>query len=381
MKKNIVSVIITILFVLFLVLSFTSYNNLDKFQIPNTESKSYIDYSVKQYFDTWNTSNSIIRISFSTDLLTDVNAGSVYNLTASFQSINISSNLNYIWGINLEIRFIYFNGEVVANPIHFNPINESGLLENGSTQINIPTSINATSSSDNTALGRFDYNLHYYEYLTNNNVYNYSTGWTGFSIVTVHNAIPISSSTAGSYNFQGYFIGFVLIGIMVTFIIVVFKTRSRKDYDKQNVLNSGYNNGILIHSGEDIHSKDYELHEQQINPEKGNLQPPEIHKVTPNKELITNKFTKRQIPKFACPNCNEIIKKTSQFCPECGVVIDRCNICQLPIEKKSETSHCPHCNKIFHFTHLQESVKLQGSCPVCKENLQVDQITLDTNHP
>ena len=39
-----------------------------------------------------------------------------------------------------------------------------------------------------------------------------------------------------------------------------------------------------------------------------------------------------------------------------------------------EILRCNHCDNPFHNNHLQEYVKIKGECPVCKEELKIDQI-------
>ena len=90
----------------------------------------------------------------------------------------------------------------------------------------------------------------------------------------------------------------------------------------------------------------------------------------------TMEFSKSQILAeqsssfIICSNCNNEIEKTSLYCPECGIIIERCNICKMPFNLNDEKSYCPYCKNSFHLGHLRERIKISGSCPSCQQPLQ-----------
>ena len=53
---------------------------------------------------------------------------------------------------------------------------------------------------------------------------------------------------------------------------------------------------------------------------------------------------------------------------------DKCIVCRRNIRKGETYVRCPHCNKIAHYAHLVEFIKVQGSCPSCHKKLLVDDI-------
>jgi len=54
---------------------------------------------------------------------------------------------------------------------------------------------------------------------------------------------------------------------------------------------------------------------------------------------------------------------------------DNCIVCKRPIKAGDMIIGCPSCEKLAHYSHLVEWVKVQGSCPSCFVNLKVSDLT------
>jgi hypothetical protein len=75
-----------------------------------------------------------------------------------------------------------------------------------------------------------------------------------------------------------------------------------------------------------------------------------------------------------CFYCGAIIDGNSQKCNYCMQDVNNCQICKKNIQFAEEIGSCLYCNHIFHFSHLAETVKIMGKCPVCREKLIVEEI-------
>ncbi len=49
----------------------------------------------------------------------------------------------------------------------------------------------------------------------------------------------------------------------------------------------------------------------------------------------------------------------------------RCSVCQIIIEDLSEVVKCTVCNSPAHYGHLAEWLKIKGTCPVCREKIEL----------
>lgn len=49
-----------------------------------------------------------------------------------------------------------------------------------------------------------------------------------------------------------------------------------------------------------------------------------------------------------------------------------CQICSTEIFKGEDFAACPHCDNIFHISHIEEWLKQKELCPVCRNNLNFD---------
>ena len=75
---------------------------------------------------------------------------------------------------------------------------------------------------------------------------------------------------------------------------------------------------------------------------------------------------------FHCPNCQEIIEdRSANTCPSCGEAVLRCIVCKLPISSDDGIGKCSQCEGLAHLSHLQEWVKVNGTCPSCLQKTEV----------
>ncbi|MHA1760232.1 MAG: tetratricopeptide repeat protein [Candidatus Heimdallarchaeota archaeon] len=86
-------------------------------------------------------------------------------------------------------------------------------------------------------------------------------------------------------------------------------------------------------------------------------------------ETIVSSFSKYQI--YTCKNCGFPIEKDTKTCPDCGMDIVYCVVCKLPISFGDDTITCPNCEAVGHYDHFSEWIKINGSCPQCKEKLKL----------
>jgi len=50
--------------------------------------------------------------------------------------------------------------------------------------------------------------------------------------------------------------------------------------------------------------------------------------------------------------------------------VDRCIVCNLPIQKEDIIARCPDCGNPAHRAHLLEWIKIKGICPFCHRNIK-----------
>ncbi len=49
----------------------------------------------------------------------------------------------------------------------------------------------------------------------------------------------------------------------------------------------------------------------------------------------------------------------------------RCSVCQIIIEDRTELVRCSTCNSPAHYGHLAEWLKIKGTCPICREKIEL----------
>lgn len=75
-----------------------------------------------------------------------------------------------------------------------------------------------------------------------------------------------------------------------------------------------------------------------------------------------------------CTQCGNSQSVLIRQCTECNEELASCQICKRGFAENETMVKCPHCDNPFHKNHLLEYIKIKGECPVCKEDLKIDQI-------
>ncbi len=93
---------------------------------------------------------------------------------------------------------------------------------------------------------------------------------------------------------------------------------------------------------------------------------------------IINDLIINPIPRygqFNCYFCEALVEdRTIDICPNCGKDISRCIVCKLPISTNEGVGMCTNCEGLAHLNHLQEWVKVKGTCPSCLQPTNVEVI-------
>ncbi|MFX1516213.1 MAG: RING finger protein, partial [Promethearchaeota archaeon] len=77
-----------------------------------------------------------------------------------------------------------------------------------------------------------------------------------------------------------------------------------------------------------------------------------------------------------CPQCGNPILENQKNCGFCSQGLT-CIICRksvVHLQSEEEVVRCPQCASFFHRRHLNESVKLQKSCPVCNVKMRETEV-------
>lgn len=362
------------LFILFiLTIGLISFSKIEATPVSGNNESSNSAKHLQKAQDRWDTNYSSFAIN-TDNIIYELNAGQNYTLNVSLINLFLSSNVTKIDGIKLEIRFVGYLALINYSPILFNSINKTGMQQSGSTRIIIPQNLNATGDpSKHETNGVFQYLFHYYMYMNNNTIYNVTYDWYGFGLVYVGNLtnkVPSQPSQT---------IPIVVTVIIISGLLILSILYLRNKKKKEEILVNDYlksKNSDFIFSNSNFiqdHSQQGIQNNLIMNPVNTNH--PIISQTTekslPNTSEISIPTTKQKIPMFLCPQCNKMIKKSSQFCPECGYEIIKCNICQLPIENKNDIYNCPNCQKPFHFDHFKQIIDSNGTCPICKTKIQI----------
>lgn len=96
-------------------------------------------------------------------------------------------------------------------------------------------------------------------------------------------------------------------------------------------------------------------------------------------ELRKNKarvkeFTETITRATTCYHCGAILEKGTTTCPSCSEPVFTCGICKRTINFTDIVGECLYCGHGFHYSHLQETIKVTGLCPVCKQSLKEDEV-------
>ncbi len=81
------------------------------------------------------------------------------------------------------------------------------------------------------------------------------------------------------------------------------------------------------------------------------------------KSTLTVKESKKIT--ILCPTCGSSISRDINFCPNCGLELEKCIICNLVIGKDQQISKCPGCGGLAHRTHFLEYLRIKNQCPIC----------------
>lgn len=57
----------------------------------------------------------------------------------------------------------------------------------------------------------------------------------------------------------------------------------------------------------------------------------------------------------------------------------KCMVCDLQLSSADEIVHCPHCGNLAHKDHLLEWLHVKGSCPICHQNIEENELRARVN--
>lgn len=70
-----------------------------------------------------------------------------------------------------------------------------------------------------------------------------------------------------------------------------------------------------------------------------------------------------------CFYCGYPLTENVLSCPNCKKEVEKCPICKLHLNFADKIGVCSNCGVKGHLTHMQESFKVFGHCPVCQKEL------------
>lgn len=79
-----------------------------------------------------------------------------------------------------------------------------------------------------------------------------------------------------------------------------------------------------------------------------------------------------------CPECEATILAEATVCPHCNSPQPVCTVCNNSIVPLDSTLSCPHCGGRAHRIHFLEYLKVKGTCPNCRANLDPHELIDDT---
>ena len=310
--------------------------------IPDNISNTNTSTNYTGIRDKWTTNFTSLTLSLDQDFFT-VDAGQTYKLSGSVLGDFLSPNVTSVSAIRLDLRLNYFSGIVNFHSIYFGSITNNDTTVTGSTNLTIPYMLNTTYKSGTSSLATFQYNLNYYIFLNDNHIYNVTSDWYGFIVTTIKNLSVISTNSTNSTNsFQNFLLPLAIGSLLVIGLVFIaslyFVNRKRRNDAENKLIISTLNNNLVKQT---IGIRDPPSQSENSNQNYFSTNTNSSISISSG-PLKTQKQVTQAIPKFLCPNCKNLIKKSSQFCPECGVIIIRCNICKLTIEKEIEIIKCPN---------------------------------------
>ncbi len=94
-----------------------------------------------------------------------------------------------------------------------------------------------------------------------------------------------------------------------------------------------------------------------------------------NTDELVDDLISHPIPRYGTYTCyychTNIEDRSASICPNCNEKIVRCIVCKLPISSKEIIGSCYECQGIAHLNHLQEWLKVKGTCPVCQRKISI----------
>lgn len=78
-----------------------------------------------------------------------------------------------------------------------------------------------------------------------------------------------------------------------------------------------------------------------------------------------------------CPECEATILAETTLCPHCGRAQPICMVCSGSIVPLDSTLSCPNCRGRAHRIHFLEYLKVKGTCPGCRVDLDSHELIDD----
>ena len=76
-----------------------------------------------------------------------------------------------------------------------------------------------------------------------------------------------------------------------------------------------------------------------------------------------------EIQLVMCPNCEATILAQASVCPHCNQPRPVCMVCQFYFPPNAPALACPNCGGMAHRVHFLEHLKIKGTCPHCRRDL------------
>ncbi|MCE7748957.1 MAG: hypothetical protein GPJ51_11205 [Candidatus Heimdallarchaeota archaeon] len=85
-----------------------------------------------------------------------------------------------------------------------------------------------------------------------------------------------------------------------------------------------------------------------------------------------------QKQKIQCIYCEAVLAEIEDegpiVCLNCGKKAPYCEICKNIIVAGEKIVQVEACNHVFHKNHIQEWIKVKGTCPICKEQINEEHL-------
>ncbi len=83
---------------------------------------------------------------------------------------------------------------------------------------------------------------------------------------------------------------------------------------------------------------------------------------------VVEKIADLKPRKLHCPTCGAALEPQESQCPTCRDEFPICVICRQPILESLTKTPC--CGTYSHAPHLQEWLRIKGTCPICREKIK-----------